>query len=115
MKLISYLVLLVSTILVTATENLEESKITVKNITPWKGNLVMTIFNSKGSYLKTPFKEIIVPVVKVDKPDELDIKFSLPPGNYAVVIYHDINTDGEHIQDINYKKELEIQRLKRSL
>ena len=58
------------------------------------GNLVVTAFDSKKSWLKKPAATATVPLADVT--DELiDVQLTLPPGAYAFQVYHDMDGNGK--------------------
>lgn len=64
-------------------------KVVVKGIQTEKGNIVVEVFNSKGSFLK---KSIQLKTIKA-KGKSIDCTFELPEGHYAITAYHDINAN----------------------
>jgi uncharacterized protein (DUF2141 family) len=64
-------------------------KVVVKGIQTEKGNIVVEVFNSKGTFLK---KSIHLKTIKA-KGKSIDCSFELPEGHYAITAYHDINSN----------------------
>lgn len=64
-------------------------KVIVKGIQAEKGNVVVEVFNSHGSFLK---KSILLKTIKASG-KSIDCSFELPAGTYAVTAYHDINAN----------------------
>ena len=64
-------------------------KVIVKGIQAEKGNIVVEVFNSDGSFLK---KSILLKRIKATG-KSIDCSFELPEGVYAVTAFHDINAN----------------------
>jgi len=64
-------------------------KVIVKGIQAEKGNIVVEVFNSDGSFLK---KSILLKRIKATG-KSIDCSFELPEGIYAVTAFHDINAN----------------------
>ncbi|MFD2551694.1 DUF2141 domain-containing protein [Bizionia sediminis] len=68
--------------------------LTVNNIKPIQGHIVIAVFNTETNFLKEEgrIKKYTMPVTK--NTQELVIT-DLPYGEFAISIYHDENSDGE--------------------
>lgn len=58
------------------------------------GQLVVSVYDSKKSWLKEPVVQEIVDAAGVSD-GQMTVTVDLPPGQYAVHIYHDLDADGE--------------------
>ena len=70
--------------------------IKITNVKKNKGNIVVEIYNSKQSWLKTPFRKMVLP----GDQDVQTASFQVPYGKYAITIYQDLNNNGE--PDMNF-------------
>ena len=61
--------------------------------TPNVGQMVITIFNSKETYMKTPFVEHVISVNSEGQ--ALLTMVTLQQGEYAVSVFYDKNSDGK--------------------
>lgn len=68
-------------------------RVTVENLKNDKGQIIVAVFASKEDYLKKPFGEAAVPI-REDLTGEAVFE-NLPPGLYAVAVYHDKNKNGD--------------------
>lgn len=68
--------------------------VTVPNINPVQGEIQVSVFNSKTSFLKEG-KEYKIYRFKVDKASGKFVINDLPKGEYAMIIYHDKNNNKE--------------------
>lgn len=69
-------------------------KITVTNINHLEGNIQVSLYNSKASFIK-PGKEYKTMIKEVKAGTETFTFNDLPAGEYAVALYHDENGDGK--------------------
>lgn len=71
-----------------------ELTIEIQNIEALKGNIRIGIFNKSEKFLKrgSTFKNYIIAVKKNTETITID---DLPKGEYAIMLYHDKNSDGE--------------------
>lgn len=60
------------------------------------GKVIVEIYNSKTSWLKTPYQTIELPSDQVVQ----TASFKVPYGKYAITIYQDLNGNGE--ADMNF-------------
>lgn len=65
-------------------------KITVKNIQPNKGQVVLAVFENEKKFL---IKPVASKTVKAGG-KSMDFIFNLPQGSYAVSIFQDLNNNG---------------------
>ncbi|MBC7867312.1 MAG: DUF2141 domain-containing protein [Gloeobacteraceae cyanobacterium ES-bin-316] len=61
-----------------------------------KGKVIVEIYNNKTSWLKTPYRKMILSGVQ----DVQTASFQVPYGKYAITIYQDLNGNGE--ADMNF-------------
>jgi uncharacterized protein (DUF2141 family) len=71
-------------------------EIKVANIKKHTGKIIVEIYDSKSSWLKTPYKKV---VLITDKEAQIAL-FDVPYGKYAITIYQDINENSE--ADMNF-------------
>lgn len=72
----------------------ENPKLTIKisNIATMKGEIIVGIFNSDVAFLKEG-KAIKNYSIKADKSAVSFVVVDLPKGDYAISMYHDVNSD----------------------
>ncbi len=58
------------------------------------GQVVVSVYDSKKAWLKEPVVREIVDATGVSD-GQMTVTIDLPPGEYAVHIYHDLDADGE--------------------
>ena len=73
-------------------EGLQSLNLNVKNIKHDKGKILIAIYNKEEEFMKERFAD---KSVKVDALESLKVEFQLPPGRYAITIFHDINDNNE--------------------
>lgn len=66
--------------------------LTVADIETNRGEVRIALFNSKETYTKKP---IHAAVVKVEKSSTIWTVTDLKPGDYAIALFHDANSDGK--------------------
>ena len=71
-------------------------EIKVANIKKNTGKIIVEIYDSKSSWLKTPYKKV---VLIADKEAQI-ASFDVPFGKYAITIYQDLNENNE--ADMNF-------------
>ncbi len=71
-----------------------EVTLTIKNIKTIRGNIVIGVFDSKKTFLKKG-KEFKTYTLKVTKNEESIVLTGLPDGDYAISIFHDVNSDNK--------------------
>lgn len=83
---------------ITAPESLAQGALDIKitNIRKNSGKIVVEIYNSKASWLKTPFRKLEL----IPNQDSQTASFQIPYGKYAITVYQDINANGE--TDMNF-------------
>ena len=65
----------------------------ITGATPDQGHIVLSLFNSEESYMKTPF---LSDKIVVNANGEAHFDFAeLNPGKYAVSVYYDADSDGK--------------------
>ena len=74
----------------------ESLDITISNIKLNTGKVVVEIYNSKTSWLKSPYKKLVLPTDQ----DAQTASFQVPYGKYAITVYQDLNDNGE--ADMNF-------------
>ncbi|MDQ3534583.1 MAG: DUF2141 domain-containing protein [Bacteroidota bacterium] len=70
--------------------------INVSNIKKNSGKIIVEIFNSKSSWLKTPYRKLELSTNQ----DIQTASFQVPYGKYAITVYQDLNVNGE--ADMNF-------------
>lgn len=74
------------------TQHSFELKVTVSDLTKMQGTVRVCLTNKKADFLKTCYRSKEVPVAG----KTVTVVFKdLPPGNYAVAVYHDEDDNGE--------------------
>lgn len=64
--------------------------VTINNVSTDKGKLVVTVYDSKKTWLKRGFaQEIAAPV------EGAVVRFLLPEGSFAFQVYHDLDDNGK--------------------
>ncbi len=95
MKWLLYILLLSSTWLSNnSIETVYRLQIKLTGIKSSKGYIRVAIFNNEESYKteSTSYKTIVVPA----KSDQMNIQLdNIKPGDYAIAIYHDSNSNGK--------------------
>jgi len=90
MKYILFFTLLL--IISTTKSQTFDLEITITNINTISGNIIIGIFNSEDTFLKKG-EDCGLYSIKVLKNIETITINSLPKGDYAISLYHDINSD----------------------
>lgn len=62
----------------------------VKNIKAHKGSIFIAVYNNTDNYMKDRVYEQIKPVTDIGS---LNIEMNMPYGNYAITIFHDVNSN----------------------
>ncbi|MEW5728862.1 MAG: DUF2141 domain-containing protein [Pseudomonadota bacterium] len=70
-----------------------ELELAVRGIAHDKGNLRMAVYADAESFRKEPRARVVK--VRPTRSGELDERIELPPGRYAVIVYHDENGNGD--------------------
>ena len=70
--------------------------IKITNIKKNKGKIIVEIYNSKTSWLKQPYRKVILSTNQVVQ----TASFQVPFGKYAITVYQDLNDNGE--ADMNF-------------
>lgn len=66
-------------------------EIKIANVQKNSGKVVVEIYNSESSWLKNPYRKMVVPTGQ----DVQSVSFQAPYGNYAISIYQDTNDNGK--------------------
>jgi uncharacterized protein (DUF2141 family) len=74
----------------------ETLEIKITNIKKNSGKIVVEIYSSKTSWLKTPYKKLVLPTNQ----NVQTASFNVPYGKYAITIYQDLNNNEE--SDMNF-------------
>ena len=74
----------------------ESLDIKILNIKKNTGNVVVEIYNSKTSWLKTPYQKVTLP----SNQNAQTASFKVSYGKYAITVYQDLNDNGE--ADMNF-------------
>ena len=90
------LTLLITSLTVVESFAQETLAIKISNIRKNSGKVVVEIYNSQASWLKTPVKKLELAPNQASQ----TASFQVPYGKYAVTVYQDINTNGE--TDMNF-------------
>jgi uncharacterized protein (DUF2141 family) len=59
----------------------------IKDIQPGKGNINVAVFGSKNDFLKRP----VLAQTQKARAGTLEFSFAIPPGEYAIAAYQDLN------------------------
>ena len=74
-----------------ATANAETPvTVTINNVTSDTGELVLSVYDSKKTWLKKPVAQEVR-----DAEDSVDIEIALPAGDYAFQVFHDLDGNGK--------------------
>jgi uncharacterized protein (DUF2141 family) len=69
-----------------------DMEVTIKNIKDQKGTIQLALYNSETDYLKKPITGKVISA----NTKEVTVSFTnLKPGNYAISVYHDANSNNE--------------------
>jgi uncharacterized protein (DUF2141 family) len=74
----------------------ETLDIKITNIKKNTGKIIIEIYNSKSSWLKSPYKKVVL----LTDQDAQIASFDVPYGKYAITIYQDLNENSE--ADMNF-------------
>jgi uncharacterized protein (DUF2141 family) len=74
----------------------ETLDIKITNIKKNTGKIIVEIYNSKSSWLKSPYKKVVL----LTDQDAQIASFDVPYGKYAITIYQDLNENSE--ADMNF-------------
>jgi uncharacterized protein (DUF2141 family) len=90
--------LMIMAITLTSAKSFRQHSFDIKitNIKKNSGKIIVEIYNSETSWLKTPFQ-------KMELSSNQDVQtatFKVPYGKYAITIYQDLNNNGE--ADMNF-------------
>jgi uncharacterized protein (DUF2141 family) len=92
------LVLTIMAISFTAFKSIGQESLDIKILNAQKnrGKIIVEIYNSKTSWLKSPYKKMILS----SNQDVQTASFQVPYGSYAITVYQDLNDNGE--ADMNF-------------
>lgn len=91
-KAITVLGLLVAATITYAQDNVNV-EVNVEGILSRKGNINISVFDSPESYMKNPVKAMSVSLTEIE--GEVFTLKDLPAGDYAIVVLHDENENGQ--------------------
>ncbi|MFC4210950.1 DUF2141 domain-containing protein [Pedobacter lithocola] len=74
----------------------ETLAIKISNIKKNTGNVVVELYNNKNSWLKNPYKKLVL----ASNQEVQTASFNVPFGNYGLTIYQDVNENGK--SDMNF-------------
>ena len=63
----------------------------ISNVQKNSGKIVVELYNTASSWLKSPFRKTVLPANEATK----TASFEVPPGRYAISVYQDVNENGE--------------------
>ena len=97
-NLSTMLVLIILAFLFTTSKSFGQETLEIKitNIKKNTGKVVVEIYDSKTSWLKTPYQKMELSSSQVIQ----TALFKVPYGKYAVTVYQDLNSNGE--ADMNF-------------
>jgi uncharacterized protein (DUF2141 family) len=74
-----------------------ELRVSISNIRQAQGSIYVAVYNNEADFLSTDSERIQYrKIVSVGSTGSLDISFpNLPPGNYAISCFHDVNGNGK--------------------
>lgn len=59
------------------------------------GQMVVSVYDSKKSWLKRPIMQEVVSCESVGEDGTMSVEISMPAGEYAVHVYHDLDSNGK--------------------
>jgi uncharacterized protein (DUF2141 family) len=71
-----------------------ELRLTITNISPTGGDLYIAVYDNKESFMN-PDLAFLLKIVPIDSDTENIVFKDVPPGEYAISIFQDINGNGE--------------------
>jgi uncharacterized protein (DUF2141 family) len=97
-SLTTFLALTIMVISFTAFKSIGQESLDIKiiNVQKNSGKIVVEIYNSKTSWLKSPYKKMVLSTNQ----DVRTASFQVPYGSYAITVYQDLNDNGE--ADMNF-------------
>ncbi len=74
-----------------------ELRVSISNIRHAQGSIYVAVYNNESDYLSTQSDRIQYrKILSVKHTGSVDISFAnLPPGNYAISCFHDVNGNGK--------------------
>tara|TARA_R110002050_G_scaffold54521_3_gene123256 strand:- start:397 stop:813 length:417 start_codon:yes stop_codon:yes gene_type:complete len=91
---VNYLIILLSLLFISPSSEKKVLTLNITNIETIKGTIEIGIFNTNERFLEEG-QAYKTTSVKVTADKHTVVFKDLPPGNYAVSMYHDVNADGE--------------------
>jgi uncharacterized protein (DUF2141 family) len=97
-SLTNILILSIMVLSFTAFKSIGQESLDIKiiNIQKNKGKIVVEIYNSNTSWLKSPYKKMVLSTNQ----EVQTASFQVPYGSYAITVYQDLNDNGE--ADMNF-------------
>lgn len=95
-SLIAILILTIMSFTAFSSFGQESLDIKISNVRKNSGKIIVEIYNSKTSWLKSPYQKLELS----SNQDVQTASFQVPYGKYAITIYQDINGNGE--TDMNF-------------
>jgi uncharacterized protein (DUF2141 family) len=76
---------------------LTAQNLTVKleQISSSKGKMMLALFNKESGFPGTPKNAFKILQIPANKPSVIIMFDQIPPGTYALAVFHDVNEDGE--------------------
>jgi uncharacterized protein (DUF2141 family) len=84
-------IILITPPLNTSTFGQQTLDVQISNVRKNSGKIVVEIYNTESSWLKSPFRKTVLPTNEATK----TVSFEVPPGKYAISVYQDVNENGE--------------------
>lgn len=74
-----------------------ELRVSISNIAQAKGSIYVAVYNNETDFLSTNSERIQYRrIVPVSSTGSIEVSFpNLPPGNYAISCFHDVNGNGK--------------------
>ncbi len=92
MKIVISLCILLSSVFCLLSSG--ELKLTITNISPTGGDLYIAVYDNKESYMN-PDLAFLLKIVPIDSDTKNIVFKDVPPGEYAISVFQDINGNGE--------------------
>ena len=67
----------------------------IRGVETHEGSIVVRLYDSKKSWLKEPAHETSLALDAADTSDVVVVPMSVPAGEYAVHVYHDLDANGK--------------------
>ncbi len=85
------IILITNTLTASGTFGQQTLGVQISNVRKNSGKIVVEIYNTESSWLKSPFRKTVLPTNEAIKTASFDV----PPGKYAISVYQDVNENGE--------------------